>query len=194
MKGSTTFTGWSRKRARTETGPRGCGETGWGEKKKTRRGLSTWADNQSVPLTRFTFNNNIHEKIRRIIVWLTYKTCAKIVKQFRKYMWSKCDLWTNEAQGNGAKVRRRNRGGIGQAASSQFCALSNENVARKFWANQKVHPCKTNLCCVAMVKWPTNLNQNAWSHLFPQNTSSLDLPGLGTQTRHWTATIRCRRS
>ena len=76
-------------------------------------------------------------------MWLTYKTCAKIVKQFRKYMWSKCDLRTNEAQGNGAKVRRRNRGGIGQAASSQFCALSNENVARKFWANQQVHTCKT---------------------------------------------------
>ena len=96
-----------------------------GEKKKTRRGLSTWADNQSVPLTSFTFNNNIHEKIRRIIVWLTYKTCAKIVKQFRKYMWSKCDLRTDEAQGNGAKVRRRNRKGMEGAAPSQFSVLSN---------------------------------------------------------------------
>ena len=30
-------------------------------------------------------------------------------------------------------------------------------------------------------------------YLFPRSTSLLDLPGLGTQTRHWTARIRCQR-
>lgn len=127
--GSTNFTGWSRKRARTEIGPRGSGETGWGKKGRLR----TCADNQFIPLTSFTFNDNIHEKIRGIVVWFTYKTCGKIEKQFRKYMWSKCNVSPDETQGKGAKVRRRTHGGMGRAAPSQCSVLSNDNMWREIF-------------------------------------------------------------
>lgn len=46
-------------------------------------------------------------------------------------MGSKCNVRTNEVQGNGAKVQRRTRGGMERAAPPQFSALSNENMWRE---------------------------------------------------------------